>query len=462
MSAANQQLGFAIRAVNEAQRAMREIQDNLGEVEQAAVEASMEMGSFRDKLYNIGEAGGSAEQGMRGLSDLMIVLDEQFGISLGPMQEWTSAAADIGGGIEGVTKGFPALFESLKAIPGSLLPVIAATWAHVTALSAQAAAFIAANAPMLLLIGGLALLVAGVVLVVKHWDEIVAKFPALGTAVDGVKSRLDAAVEWVKNVFIPGVAGIYTGVKDAVEDAIAFVRDHWDEIRAIIEPALQALGVVIDTYWKQFKTTIETVFGVIKGVVDVAMGIFTGDWERAWGGVKQIFDSLWNGLKGTVENALGLVKGLAPIALDAAKAVGEAVKDGFIAGVKGTIGVIGNLKDALLDALKSLINSAIDQVNDAIPNDLSISVLGKTIGIDLPDNPIPKLATGGIVRQPTLALIGEAGPEAVVPLSGPNAPRGGGLGGVTININAPVYGVDDLIYTIDRALKRAGQEGLVA
>jgi hypothetical protein len=46
------------------------------------------------------------------------------------------------------------------------------------------------------------------------------------------------------------------------------------------------------------------------------------------------------------------------------------------------------------------------------------------------------LAAGGIVTGPTLAMIGERGPEAVIPLSGPNA--GGGLmggGGVTINVN---------------------------
>jgi hypothetical protein len=43
---------------------------------------------------------------------------------------------------------------------------------------------------------------------------------------------------------------------------------------------------------------------------------------------------------------------------------------------------------------------------------------------------IPAMANGGIVTSPTLALIGEAGPEAVVPLN-----RAGGMGGVTINVN---------------------------
>ena len=55
---------------------------------------------------------------------------------------------------------------------------------------------------------------------------------------------------------------------------------------------------------------------------------------------------------------------------------------------------------------------------------------------------IPAMANGGIVTSPTLALIGEAGPEAVVPLN-----RANGMGGVTINVNGgePQAVVDALV-----------------
>ena len=55
-------------------------------------------------------------------------------------------------------------------------------------------------------------------------------------------------------------------------------------------------------------------------------------------------------------------------------------------------------------------------------------------GFDMPN--IPMLANGGIVNSPTLALIGERGPEAVIPLTGPNA--GAGMGGMNITINTGV------------------------
>jgi hypothetical protein len=64
------------------------------------------------------------------------------------------------------------------------------------------------------------------------------------------------------------------------------------------------------------------------------------------------------------------------------------------------------------------------------------------------------LAKGGIVNSPTLAVIGEDGPEAVVPLTKKNNPQGIGLGGgsgpITLNIN--VGGVTDR--TDKRALAR--------
>jgi hypothetical protein len=52
------------------------------------------------------------------------------------------------------------------------------------------------------------------------------------------------------------------------------------------------------------------------------------------------------------------------------------------------------------------------------------------VDVDFVMSQVPALANGGVVTGPTLALIGEAGPEAVVPLD-----RAGAMGNVTINVN---------------------------
>jgi hypothetical protein len=61
---------------------------------------------------------------------------------------------------------------------------------------------------------------------------------------------------------------------------------------------------------------------------------------------------------------------------------------------------------------------------------------------------IPQMASGGIVTRPTLALIGEAGPEAVVPLSR------GGAGGITINVQGSIWQTEDLARAVAGTMGR--------
>ena len=90
---------------------------------------------------------------------------------------------------------------------------------------------------------------------------------------------------------------------------------------------------------------------------------------------------------------------------------------------------------AAIGAIKGVWNSFAGWWNRlaiSVPT-IDIPFVGKVGGftIDLPD--LPMLAKGGIVTQPTLALIGEAGPEAVVPLDGRHGMGSGPVVNLTIN-----------------------------
>jgi len=100
-----------------------------------------------------------------------------------------------------------------------------------------------------------------------------------------------------------------------------------------------------------------------------------------------------------------------------------------------------------------------NSIMDLMSFSKDIQIFGETysLGLDLSDwkITIPALAAGGIVNGPTLAMIGEAGPEAVLPLSGENARKAGmamGGGGGTFNITINAGGITDR--TDKRALAR--------
>jgi hypothetical protein len=111
--------------------------------------------------------------------------------------------------------------------------------------------------------------------------------------------------------------------------------------------------------------------------------------------------------------------------------VGRFIKTGFLVYfeiIKTEAEILYNVFKAVFNGIATVWNNTIGKLSFKVPS--WVPGLGGK-GFDVPN--IPMLANGGIVNSPTLALIGERGPEAVIPLTGPNA--GGGMGGNTVNIN---------------------------
>jgi hypothetical protein len=109
------------------------------------------------------------------------------------------------------------------------------------------------------------------------------------------------------------------------------------------------------------------------------------------------------------------------------------------------------------------ITEGLDAITAGMSNEMASQLINQLAATGMLDMNFGVGATGGIVTQPTLALIGEgAGPEAVIPLNQmPGAsPLGsmGGMGGggvnVTVNVGGSVIGQDDLVETIQRELIR--------
>jgi hypothetical protein len=140
-------------------------------------------------------------------------------------------------------------------------------------------------------------------------------------------------------------------------------------------------------------------------------------------GIKEKFSSIWSGL-------------------------GNAVKQAF--------STVGDIVKGYFNIYIGFFNHVIDQLNK-IHVSLPSALGGGSFGVNI--NHIPLLAQGGIVNSPTLAMIGEAGPEAVIPLSKMNA-MGSGIN-VTINVTGSVVQERDLAVTVrDNIAQLMRQRGL--
>jgi hypothetical protein len=117
-------------------------------------------------------------------------------------------------------------------------------------------------------------------------------------------------------------------------------------------------------------------------------------------------------------------------------------------GIKATMGFVADVISApfkaAFRAVAWLWNNTIGKLSFKVPG--WVPGIGGS-GFDVPD--IPMLAQGGIVTSPTLAMIGEAGPEAVIPLS-----KMGGMGkGITVNVNGGISTSQEISQAIVKALQ---------
>ncbi len=116
-------------------------------------------------------------------------------------------------------------------------------------------------------------------------------------------------------------------------------------------------------------TAIEGLAKTLGGLVDLVAGVFTGDWGRAWDGVKAIFSGVWQALGAEVTYVWETIKNVTKIALTALVAIikaaaqpfldaGRWIIDKIVEGIKAYVGiwatVAGWLKNRIVDAIQGV------------------------------------------------------------------------------------------------------------
>jgi hypothetical protein len=202
---------------------------------------------------------------------------------------------------------------------------------------------------------------------------------------------------------------------------------------AVAIAAVIAIIVLIATKTDWFQRLWGWAWGGIK-----AAALFVWNWIKntLWPGIKSVWNGIVAGAKMVwrgIQVYFGFWRGLFTRVVGWAIGAKDRIVNGFnkvVGFVKGLPGRISSAARGLFDGIKNAFRSAVNWLISKW-NNLSFTLGGGSVmGINIPSitlsTPnIPYLAAGGIVTRPTLAVVGERGPEAVVPLS-----RGGGAAGV--------------------------------
>lgn len=288
-----------------------------------------------------------------------------------------------------------------------------------------------------------------------------------------LERELPKAFDWIQTNVVPVVQDIGEKIQEAFAHVVDWVRDNWPEIRdtvtSIIDTVVSVVTVAVEVLrvlWETFgdniirhlqgmigplRQIIESMIATVRGLIDFVVGVFTGDWSRAWDGIRTIFASVFFALAGLVALAWNNIKTAVGMIIDGVKLLWDwsFLSDWFDSAFQLGADFIG----AIADGIKSAPGAIKDAIAGLIPGG---GVIG-SIASRIPGGFFG--ATGGIVTRPTLAVIGEAGPEAVVPLNrAPGAsPLPGGGGGMSVTVNMPAgSNGDDVVRALQDYQRRRG------
>lgn len=211
------------------------------------------------------------------------------------------------------------------------------------------------------IVAGAAILIVGTI--VRYWDQI--------------KNFLQNGINWLK-------------------DKSNFIRDIFgDTVGDIYDSCIRTLQKTLDF----FDRTFIRIKNIFDNIIQLVKNVFTGNWKGAWENIRNIFSNMWEQIKDQfsfkfsfIVDALGRFATLA----------GQAISSAF----KAVINYVIARAESVLNKPIVAINSLINDIN-MLPG-VNLSRLNTFT--------LPRLAKGGVIAQPTTAIIGEAGKEAVMPL----------------------------------------------
>ncbi len=249
---------------------------------------------------------------------------------------------------------------------------------------------------------------SGVLTVVQNLSDAISKLydehvkPFFDSIADGLSSIFGTLITGYNTYVLPVLQGLAEQFKGLLEgplgDAILKIETFlgklidslkllWESVLVplinwIIANLLPVVAKIIDVVGTTAIKVLESLIKIIgdvadtlSGIIDFLVGVFTGDWELAWQGIKEIADGAWSFIKDVVsgaweiikavtKGALNIIKTVISTAWNAIKAATSTVWNAIKKTLSGLWSALKNTAKTVFDAIKTKVTGVWDKIKD--------------------------------------------------------------------------------------------------
>ncbi len=269
-------------------------------------------------------------------------------------------------------------------------------------------------------------------------------------AIENIFSFLYPIIKFFVEIIVSDLKILFDGIKNVIQGAIkifsAIFTGDW---KKLWEGLVQLFKGIVEVLWIAIQYVFGAkIFGIVGKFFKGFGKLFTDSFKIVFDAIKTFFNSIGKSFleffgtlfNFTKYNPIGAIKTLFLNLKGEFLRVFTTIKDDIVKLLMDIVGkdnlikivakfsevgskiveAIKNPFNTIADFFKGIVNNMIGMVNTIIRglNKLNVKLPdwagGKSFGVNIPE--IPKLATGGVVSSPTLAMVGESGSEAIMPL----------------------------------------------
>lgn len=150
---------------------------------------------------------------------------------------------------------------------------------------------------------------------------------------ENLKPVLDEWTQKFNELWTQHIQPMINSFLDFIGKLTNGISELWNKwLVPIINWIIKNVIPVVSPIIKEIENTVMNVFGKIEdilkgfwdtlsGIIDFIVGVFTGDWNKAWNGIKETFNGIWQIIKGNFDIVWESIKGIVKTAIDVVKGV---------------------------------------------------------------------------------------------------------------------------------------------